>query len=109
MALSKEQADQLAELERLRDAPEDEDQGDDGHVIVLRGARADSFLAQLIGPGAPARKAAPKPAGKPAGKPAPRPAGKPATKPAEEDETEEDETEEDQDEAPPARAPRYFR
>jgi hypothetical protein len=60
--LSKEQAEQLAELERLRDEPDEPDEpqgdGDDGHVIVLRGTRADAFLERLMGP-------APAPAGKP--------------------------------------------
>lgn len=62
MALTKEQLAQLAELERLRDEPDpepnDDDTGDDGHVIVLRGSRADSFLESLLGPAKPPRKAA---------------------------------------------------
>lgn len=50
--LSKEQADQLAELERLRDEPDDDpDDDDDGGVIVLRGSRADTFLDSLLSAG----------------------------------------------------------
>ena len=63
--LSQEQLDQLAELERLRDAPEEPDddgQGDDdGGIIVLRGSRADTFMQSLLGPAkkaTPAKKAA---------------------------------------------------
>lgn len=51
--LSPEQQQQLEELTRLRDAPDDEpdddgDEPDDG-VIVLRGKRADDFLGALFG------------------------------------------------------------
>jgi hypothetical protein len=70
--LSKDEADQLAALRAKEEAPDepegddDDGQGDDGHVIVLRGSRADSFLEQLLGPAKPAKKAAPA-KGKPAG------------------------------------------
>lgn len=112
MALTKEQADQLAELERLRDAPEpeqDDDGPDDGgHVIVLRGSRADSFLESLLGP-APAKRgnAASGPATTKSKKSAP---AKSAAEQAEQDADDEDQGDGDQqDDAPPPRANRYFR
>lgn len=63
--LTDEEAQQLAALRAKEEAPDDppdDDQGDghDGHVIVLQGARADSFLASLLGPAKPAKKAAPR-------------------------------------------------
>lgn len=112
--MTKEQADQLAELERLRDAPDDDaddDQGaadDGGHVIVLRGSRADSFLADLLGPAKPAR---PAPAGGKGGRQQRTPAKSAADKAkAEQDADDDDQADDDQaDEQPPARTNRYFR
>jgi hypothetical protein len=115
MALSKEQQEQLAELERLRDEPDEPDDddtgGDDGHVIVLRGSRADSFLSELLGTGtgkSPAKaKAGAPPAGKSSGRTAPvRTGGKPPAKPVETDD--DDDPDPEPDPAPP-RANRYFR
>lgn len=110
--LTPEQEKQLADLEALRDAPdddpEDDDDTDDGHVVVLRGSRADSFLSELLGSGKPKTKAK-APAGKPAGK---GPAGKPAGKPPAEDDPDDDDPPGDDppdDDAPPPRANRYFR
>lgn len=108
MALSKEQQEQLAELERLRDAPDDDgpdddDAGpDDGHVIVLRGSRADSFLASLLGPEKPkATKAAP------AGAPRPRKTAAPGKRTAADDAA--DDTGDDDGEPEPPKQNRYFR
>lgn len=96
--LSKEEADQLAALRAKEEAPDEEpdDTGDDeGHVIVLRGPRADSFLESLLGPSKPVKKAAPAAA-------KPKPAeGAPA-----EGEPAEGEPAED---APPPKANRYFK
>lgn len=71
--LSAAQQKQLDDLTALRDAPDeaeddDEGQGDDDHgVIMIRGARADAFLASLLGTPKKAapRKATPAPAGTP--------------------------------------------
>ena len=73
--LTDEQARQLAELEQLRDAPDDpepdgdgdQDDDDDGHVIVLRGKRADSFLSGLLGSGKSKQSKSSKSSGEPAG------------------------------------------
>lgn len=103
--MSKEQADQLAELERLRDAPDeaDDDQGDDddGHVIVLRGSRADAFLSSLLGPTKTAKPAKTVPPKKTAASSAGQP---PAS-------TEGDDATDDGagDDAPPPKSNRYFR
>lgn len=107
--LSKEQEDQLAELERLRDAPDepeqDDDGGDDGHVIVLRGSRADSFLAQLLGPAPKRGNSASEPASTKSKKPAPKSA---ADQAAQDDDDQGDDDQGEQD-APPPRTNRYFR
>lgn len=108
MALSREQQEQLAELERLRDEPDEPDEpegADDGHVIVLRGSRADQFLTSLLGPAPSAGKSAP------AGK---RGAGNAARPPAktQRDDQGDDQGADDQgapDDVPPPRGPRYFR
>lgn len=98
--LSKEEADQLAALRAKEEAPDEEPDDDDagpgdGEVIMLRGKHADSFLATLLGPAKPAKKAAPAKATAGAG------AG------AGEGETGEGETGEG--EPPPKPANRYFR
>lgn len=74
--LSDEEKAQLDALRAKEEAPEEEPEGqgdgdDGGHVVVLRGKRADTFLESLIGP-APAKKAAPKKAApaNPKGQPA---------------------------------------
>jgi hypothetical protein len=95
--LSKEEADQLAALRAKEEAPDEEpdDAGDDeGHVIVLRGPRADSFLESLLGPTKPARKATVK-----------------VTKPATGEEAPADDTEDQGagEDAPPPKANRYFK
>lgn len=62
--MAKLTAEEKAQLDALRakeEAPDDEPDGDgdDGHVIVLRGSRADAFLSSLLGPSPrPAKKAA---------------------------------------------------
>lgn len=106
--LTKEEQEQLAALRAKEEAPDDDDddgQGDDGHVIVLRGSRADSFLESLLGPSKPARKAPPAGNGKrpPAGT-----KSKPG--PADDDQGDDDQGDgEEQDDTPPPRANRYFR
>jgi len=102
--LSDEEAQQLAALrakEEAPDEPEGDDQGDgddDGHVIVLRGTRADAFLQSLIGPSKPAKKAA-------ARKP-----GKPATgDQGDGDQGDGDDDQGDGDDAPPPRVNRFFK
>lgn len=105
--LSKEEADQLAALrakEEAPDEPEDDgDGGDDGHVIVLRGSRADAFLNSLLGPSKPPRgNAASGPATAKSKKSAPASA-------AEQAETDEDDQAEAEDAPPPQRGNRYFR
>lgn len=97
--MTKEQAEQLAELERLRDAPDeddDDDQGDDdGGVILLRGRRADTFLESLLGPSKPRKSA---------------PAGKAKDKPADDDAPDDDDADaEKQEEQKPPQGHRYFR
>jgi hypothetical protein len=101
--LSDEEAQQLAALrakEEAPDEPEGDEQGDgdDGHVIVLRGTRADAFLQSLIGPAKPAKKAA-------ARKP-----GKPATgDQGDGDQGDGDDDQGDGDDAPPPRVNRFFK
>jgi hypothetical protein len=101
--LSKEEADQLAALRAKEEAPDEPAEGDDGdddgHVILLRGARADSFLAALLGPAKPAKKAAAKPA---TGTPA---SGKPEGDAA----AEGDGDDQGEGETPPKPPNRYFR
>lgn len=109
MALSKEQQDQLAELERLRDAPDDEGGEYGGDVIMLRGGAAEAFLKNILGDGssgpAPKKTAAPK-------KSARNSARTPAKTASDDDAGAEDDDDEDQgasdDPTPPA-AHRYFR
>lgn len=95
--LSKEEAEQLAALRAKEEAPDEEadDAGDDeGHVIVLRGPRADSFLESLMGPVKSTRKAAVK-----------------VTKPATGEKAPADDAEDQGagEDAPPPKPNRYFK
>ncbi len=69
--LTDDEAKMLAELEAKKNAPDDpepdddDDQDDDGHVIVLRGSKADAFLSSLF----PSGKGKGKGKGEPEGKP----------------------------------------
>ena len=99
MALNKEQAAQLAELEKLRDAADDEEvevyvRDERNRETRLTGAQAQRWLTQLFGedPAPPAKSTPP---AKKAGK-------APAAPPAEESEGEEGEEGEEGD-PPPAR------
>lgn len=120
--LTDEERAQLEALQAKHDAPDepegDDDQGDgdDGHVIVLRGSRADSFLSELLGTGkaktGKSSTAAPAGTGsngkssrqRPPAKAAP---GK-AADPAEGDDDDDPEGDGQQD-TPPSRVNRYFR